>query len=166
MKMKLFGSRKSIVRSILVVVYLGLIVLMLFTGKQHTILIDNKDAKDGSYTAIDGMTVQIDKQEAYEYYPGDRDKAIVKGQKHKIKVELFEDGSIIEDTFTVPLGQDMVLLSVPKLVAKISPYVESFTIQQEQASAPDAGPRQSMQFGGDSPVVEDEAAPEAPLLIQ
>lgn len=165
MKMKLFGSRSSIVRTILVAVYLVLLVLMLVTGKRHTILIDNKDAEDGSYAAIDGMTVQIDAQEALEYYPGDRDKAIVTGQKHRIKVELFTDGTVIEDEFTLPLGQDMVLLSVPKLMAAISPYVENFTIQQEQASAPDSGPPQGYQFGGDSPVL-DEITPAAPVLIQ
>ena len=156
-------NRKLLVRSILVAAYIALLVLMLLTGKRHTILIDNKDAEDGSYLAIDGMSVQIDKQESSEYYPGDRDKALVNGQKHRIKVELFSDGKIVESSFTLPLGQDMVLLSVPKLVAGISPYIEPFTVQLEQASAPDAGPLQSTQFGGDTPPNPEEGPPTAAL---
>jgi len=157
---------KLLVRSILVVVYVAILVLMLLTGKRHTILIDNKDAEDGSYQAIDGISVQIDKQESAEYYPGDRDKATVNGQKHSIKVEIFSDGKIVESTFAIPLMQDMVLLSVPKLVAGIEPYTIPFTIQLEQASAPDAGPPQGMQFGGDTVPPPDAVAPTAPVLIQ
>lgn len=157
---------KLLVRSILVAVYIAILVLMLLTGKRHTILIDNKDAEDGSYLAIDGMSVQIDKQESSEYYPGDRDRALVNGQKHTIKVEIFSDSKVIESSFTVPLGQDMVLLSVPKLVAGVVPYIVPFSIQLEQASAPDAGPPQGMQFGGDTVPPVEETAPTAPVLIQ
>jgi len=157
---------KVLVRSILLLIYVAVLVIMLLTGKRHTILIDNKDAGDGSYLAIDGMSVQIDKQEAAEYYPGDRDRALVNGQKHTIKVEIFSDGKIFESSFALPLGQDMVLLSVPKLVAGIEPYIEPFSVQLEQASAPEAGPPQGMQFGGDSVPPAEEAAPTAPALIQ
>ena len=165
MKALSLKNPKVLVRSILILLYVALLVLMLLTGKRHTILIDNKDAEDGSYLAIDGMSVQIDKLESAEYYPGDRDRALVNGQKHTIRVEIFADSKVIESSFTVPLGQDMVLLSVPKLISGIEPYIVPFSIQLEQASAPDAGPPQGMQFGGDSPVVE-EAAPVAPVLIQ
>jgi len=57
-------------------------------------------------------------------------------------------------------------LSVPKLVAGLKPYFVPFTLQQEQAQAPDAGPAQSYQFGGDSVPPAEEAAPTAPTLIQ
>jgi hypothetical protein len=158
-------SPRFIVRSILVLVYVAILLLMLVTGKQHTILIDNKDAEDGSYLALDGISVQIDTLESSEYYPGDRDKALVIGQKHSIKVEVFSDGKIVEADFAVPFGQDMVLLSVPAFLSGVRPYIKPFTIQQEQAQVPDSGPPQGYQFGGDSPVL-DEAEPVAPVLIQ
>ena len=78
------SARSLIARSILLALYIAIMVLMVITGRRHTILIDNKDAPDGSYTAIDGMEVRINNQEALEYYPGDRDKAVVQGQRHKI----------------------------------------------------------------------------------
>jgi hypothetical protein len=165
MRAIVFKSRSFVVRSILVALYIALLVLMLVTGKRHTILIDNKDAADGSYLAVDGMSVQIDDQEALEYYPGDRDRAIVSGQKHKVKVEIFSDGKIVKAPLKLPFGQDMVLFSVPKLIAGIEPFVESFTILQAQESAPDSGPPQGYQFGGDSPVIDETEFAE-PALIQ
>ncbi|MCE1207275.1 MAG: hypothetical protein LWX00_07695, partial [Spirochaetia bacterium] len=80
-------SKKFIIRAILVAAYILLGILMVYSGKRHTILIDNKDAEDGTYQAIDGMSVQVDNLEAGEYYAGDRDKAVVKGQKHVIRIE-------------------------------------------------------------------------------
>ena len=165
MKAISFRNRSFFVRSILVAVYIAIVIIMLTTGKRHTILIDNKDSEDGSVLAIDGMSVQIDNQEASEYYPGDRDKAVVQGQKHRIKIEILSDGKIFESAFRVPLNQDMVLLEVPKLVAGVEPYLKPFTVLQEQTSAPAVDTPQSIQFGGDSPAV-DEAAPSAPALIQ
>jgi hypothetical protein len=158
-----FKSRSFIVRSILACVYLGLIALMMASGRQHTILIDNADAPDGSYTAIEGMAVQVNKLESSEYYPGDRDKAVVKGQRHKIKVELFMEGRIEERSFRVPFGQNMVIIYVPKLLAGLEPWLEPFTIKQQQQStaAEDQG-NQSMQFGGDTP----EDGPPVVELIQ
>ena len=73
-----------------------------------------------------------------EYYPGDRDKAVVNGQRHKIKVEIFSESKVVEQSFTVPFGQDMLILSVPKLVAGITPYVETFVPPTESAVPSDA----------------------------
>ena len=50
-------NRKLLVRTLLVVLYIGLALLMAVTGKRHTILIDNKDAEDGSYIGVNGMSV-------------------------------------------------------------------------------------------------------------
>jgi hypothetical protein len=158
-----FKSRVFIVRSILACVYLGLIVLMVVSGRQHTVLIDNADAPDGSYTAIEGMAVQVNKLESSEYYPGDRDKAVVQGQRHKIKVELFMEGRTEERAFRVPFGQDMVIIYVPKLLAGQEPWLEPFSInQQQQSTAAEDQGNQSMQFGGDTP----EDGPPPVELIQ
>jgi hypothetical protein len=129
------SSTRWIVRGALAAVYLAIMILMLVTGRSHTILIDNKGAADDSYLAVDGMEVQIDRQEALEYYPGDRDKAVVKGQRHTIKVEVFADGTVVEKQIRLPFGQDMVLLSVPKMLSGIEPWLEPFTPLQAQAQA-------------------------------
>jgi len=157
------SPRSLVARSILFVLYVAVILVMVFSGRQHTILIDNKDAPDGSYTAIDGMEVQIDNLEALEYYPGDRDKAVVQGQRHKIKVNIFMEGREFETSFRVPFGQDMILLSVPKLAAGIEPYFEPFTVLESIAS--DAANEAPVSYGADSPVALEEGPP-APALIQ
>lgn len=158
-------TRRYLVRGGLLVAYILLMVLMIFTGRRHTILIDNKDAADGSYRAVNGMEVSIDKQESSEYYPGDRDKALVQGQKHTIKINIFDDNSTIEKTFTVPLWSDMMIISVPKLVAGIEPWIEPFTmaeqIEEAQESSPPAG-EMSFQSLGDVPGPGGAAGAESP----
>jgi hypothetical protein len=144
--------KRIMIRSALALLYVALLALMLVTGKRHTILIDNKADPNGAYGAINGMSVQIDTLESAEYYPGDRDKAVVKGQRHHIKIELFDDEKVIERDFRLPLNQDMVLLSVPKLVAGIEPYIEPFTVQLEQAGMDQTAnqSQEHQQFGTDA----------------
>ncbi|MDD3981227.1 MAG: hypothetical protein RBT72_05600 [Spirochaetia bacterium] len=156
-------ARTLFARAILLVLYIAIMVIMVLSGRRHTILIDNKDAPDGSYMAIDGMEVQINNLEALEYYPGDRDKAVVQGQRHKIRVDMFMEGREFETTFRIPFGQDMILLSVPKLAAGIEPFFEPFTVLESMAS--EAANEAPLSFGGDSPVALEEGPP-APELIQ
>ncbi len=161
-------TRRHLVRGGLLVAYILLMVLMIVTGRRHTILIDNKDAADGSYRAVNGMEVSIDKQESSEYYPGDRDKALVQGQKHTIKINIFDDNSTIEKTFTVPLWSDMMIISVPKLVAGIEPWIEPFTMAEQIEEAQESGPpvgEMSFQSLGDVPGptgAEAEGVPPSP----
>lgn len=121
-------KKTIIVRSILVAVYILLAVIMFVTGRTHTVLIDNKNAEDGSYKAINGMVVTINNLKPSEFMKGDRDKFTVKGQTVKIKVESF-DGKV-DDTYSlkIPLVQDAVLISVPKLVNNIESPMENFSL--------------------------------------
>lgn len=148
-------KRRRLVRGGLLVVYVLLMVLMIFTGRRHTVLIDNKDAPDGSYSAINGMEVSIDRLESSEYYPGDRDKANIQGQKHTITVTTFDDNKTIQKSFTLPLWSNMMLISVPKLVAGIEPWIETFTvaeqIEEAQASGPPAGEMSFQSLGSVAP---------------
>ncbi|MCX7027258.1 MAG: hypothetical protein NT061_07230 [Spirochaetes bacterium] len=129
-------NKKLLVRTILVILYIGLALLMAVTGKRHTILIDNKDAEDGSYAGVNGMSVQIDKQEASEFYPGDRDKVVVNGARHSISVETFEDKKTTVQRFSISFSApEMVILSVPKMLAGREPWVEPFSALQEQNSS-------------------------------
>lgn len=133
-------TRRLAIRGGLLVIYVLLMVLMIMTGRRHTILIDNKDAADGSYSAINGMEVAIDRQESSEYYPGDRDKAMVQGQTHKIKVTIFDDNKTIEKEFKVPLWSDVMIISVPKLIAGVEPWIEPFTMAEQIQEAQESGP--------------------------
>jgi len=142
-------SKTFIIRALLVAAYILLGILMVYSGKRHTIIIDNKDAEDGSYQAIDGMSVQVDNLEAAEYYAGDRDKAVVKGQKHVIRIELFNEEKKIEKSFAVPFGNEMLILSVPKLVNNIEPFIEPFTALMEQNSQTEAQTPDQQHFGSD-----------------
>lgn len=110
-------KRPLIVKISLAVVYVTLAVLMFITGRSHTVLIDNRGAEDGSYSAIKSMTVTVNNNAPSEFMKGDRDKFTIKGQTLKIKVESF-DGKINDEyKLSLPLKQDSVLVSIPKLVA-------------------------------------------------
>jgi hypothetical protein len=120
-------TRRLFVRIGLVVVYVLLVAVVFVLGKGHTLLIDNKDLSDGSATAIDGILVSVDGREALELYAGDRDMVQLKGQRHRIDVELITGEKKIDGKrFSLPLDTDMLILSVPKLVAGQGSYIETF----------------------------------------
>ena len=124
------ASRKKtpIIRAVLITGYVLLGIVMFVTGRSHTVLIDNKNAEDASYKAINGMEVSINRLPPSEFMKGDRDKFIIKGQRLKIRVASF-DGQVDEVfNLKIPLTQDAVLVSVPKLVNKISGAVEPFSV--------------------------------------
>jgi hypothetical protein len=119
-------ARRSVIRAGLVAVGVGLAVLAFVLGRGHTILLDNKDAEDGSVSAFDGVLVTVDRQEELEMYLGDRLAATVTGQSHRITIEDFNGDTVVEKKIRVPLGQDMVLVSIPKLAAGIEPAFVPF----------------------------------------
>ena len=123
------ASRLSlIVRSIVAVVYLLLAVCMFVTGRSHTVLIDNYAAEDGSYKAIKSMTVTVNRNPPSEFMKGDRDKFTVKGQKLVIKVESFDGSADGVYTIKIPLAEDSVIVSVPRLTAGLDGAMEHFDL--------------------------------------
>ncbi len=118
--------RRWLIRAAAIAVYAGLIALVFITGKGHTILIDNKNAEDGSVPAIDGVMVSVDGREALELYKGDRDRENVSGQNHRVSVEIIADGRKIEKSIRLPIGEDILLLSIPMLVAGREPALIPF----------------------------------------
>ena len=128
-------NKKIIARSILVVLYLVLAIVMFLTGRTHTILIDNKGDDAGTYKAVKGMEVSVDKGEPVEFYKGDRDKFPVKSQKHTIDIEFFDGSEPVTFTVNIPVTYDYVLLSIPKYLAGIEPYMEEFDIYASNKAA-------------------------------
>jgi len=129
--------RRLAIRAALVAAFVGLTALVFVLGKGHTILVDNKDAEDGSARAIDGVMVAVDRQEALELYGGDRDKAVVMGQVHTVSVEVIADGRKLQKKIRLPIGEEMLLLSIPKLAAGLEPAVVPFVAPQ--AVVPEEG---------------------------
>ena len=128
MKLEFLKKRSFIIKSVVIVVYVLLAICMFVTGRSHTVLIDNKAAEDGSYKAIKSMTVTVNHNAPSEFMKGDRDKFTVKGQTVKLKVQSF-DGMIDEVyTLKIPMKQDTVLISVPKLTAGIEGAMEPFSL--------------------------------------
>lgn len=119
-------GRRIAVRAVLLAAYVALTAVVFILGKGHTILVDNKDAEDGSVQATDGVLVRVDRQEELELYAGDRDKAVVRGQTHTVTIEAIDGSSKVQKRIQVPLGEDMVLLSIPKLAAGIEPALAPF----------------------------------------
>lgn len=133
------NTRRWGIRAGLAVVYLATAVVLFITGKGHTILVDNKADPAGTYPAVRSAVVSINREKPMEFYPGDRDKFVVQGQKHKIRVKLLSGpgGEEREFEFSVPLSEDMTLLSLSKLMANVEPWTETFVAPtvQERAAA-------------------------------
>ena len=135
-------TRRMLVRGVLVVVYVGFMALAFYLGKGHTILLDNKD--DGSVKAFENVSVSVDGEEPIEFMSGDRDMTKVRAQRHTIKINI--NGKIVEKKINVPVGMEMALVSIPKLVAGVEPYVTPFVPMDQPAPAEDASAGNSTEF--------------------
>jgi len=131
------STRRWMIRAILAVVYLAAAALLFVTGKGHTILVDNKDDPSGTYSALRGAVVSIDRAKPMEFFPRDRDKFIVKGQSHRIRVKLIGGQEEKTFEFRVPLGEDMTLLSLPRMMAGAEPWIETFVAPTAEQRAAD-----------------------------
>jgi len=118
--------RRIIIRSILALVWIGAAVLLFVNFRGHTILVDNKGADDGSYAAVDLMKVSLDGGKGVEFFKNDRDRFTVVGSRHRLGVQFVDGRPAVEQEFTLPLGIDVFILSVPKLIAGVEPFLEPF----------------------------------------
>ncbi len=141
--------RRRWIRSGLLAVYVILIALSFLTGKSHTVLLDNKSTQDAE--APDGVLVAVNGGEQLELYRGDRDKATVQGQRLRVRLELF-DGTVTEKRLRLPLGQDLLLLSIPALLAGSGPVLVPFVPENV------ALPAEEQAFSSDQ-LTSDQAPP-------
>ncbi len=126
--------RRMVVRAAIAAVYLALGLWVFIGGRGHTLLLDNKSAEDGSYAAFNQVDVSVNGKEAIPLARRERDKALVVGQKHTIRFDA--NGKTYEASFRVPFGEDLILVSIPKLAAGIEPFWEPFrteTVPRPQA---------------------------------
>jgi hypothetical protein len=115
--------RRLFVRAALGVVYVLAIGMVFVWGKGHTLILDNKDTDDGSVKALESVSISVDGQEGTDLSSGDRDMAKVRGQRHWVEITL--NGQKYRTWITLPLTEDTLLLSVPRLVAG-RPGIETF----------------------------------------
>lgn len=128
------GFRRPFIRIVLILLWILLGVIIFFTGRGHTLLVDNQSAKDGSYKAFEMINVTVDNQNDEEIWEGERIRLTVAGAKHSIFVE-FDDGrEPVKREFVLPVKEDMYLLSVPKMIAGMD-FVEPFRIQDQVREA-------------------------------
>lgn len=115
-------GRKFFIRiaAVLIIIIIG--VVMFFIGKEHTILIDNFSQED--YKALDYFEVSVDGSPILDMSRMMREQFTVTGQKHTVLIQWEDEasGQMLAVTFkiTVPLMQDMVLLSVPTFMADMN----------------------------------------------
>jgi len=125
--------RRLIIRLALVVVWVSLGVLLFVFNRGHQILLDNRNLSSPEMRAPDMITVTVNKSKPLEFFRGDRDVVDVGGGTHHIKV-VFSDGKPpFEARFKLPLGPDMFILSIPKMINGIEPYFEVFRSNQQQS---------------------------------
>ena len=131
MKNKPLNRRRLFIRLILAVLWISLGVLLFVKNRGHTVLLDNRNVETPQLRAPDMIMVAVDKRNAMEFFRGDRDQVKVPGSRHTIRVE-FSDGTPPYDgQFSLPLGPDMFLLSIPKMLNGVEPYIEVFYTQPE-----------------------------------
>ncbi len=119
--MKIHLKRSFFIRLAVIVVVLAIAVTMFFIGKEHTVLIDNQ-SRNG-HKALDYFEFSVDGSAMLDMAPMMRELVNVTGQKHQVKLQYKnEDGKMMAVAFeiTIPLMQDMVLLSVPTFMADMS----------------------------------------------
>ena len=129
-----FNRRRLLIKLALVFVWVGLGVLLFVLNRGHQILVDNRNVESLNLRAPDMIKVTVGKGKGLEFFRGDRDIFDVGGGRQKIRVD-FSDGSPpFETSFVLALGPDMYLLSIPKMINGIEPYIEVFSSRQQAAA--------------------------------
>ncbi|MDR1248514.1 MAG: hypothetical protein LBK63_04335 [Treponema sp.] len=123
--------RKFIIRSALVLVWLLLGTALFIFNRGHTLLVDNRDLQDLGLRAPGLIRVSIDGGAPLEFLRGDRDRYSLAGSNHRIRIEFSDGEAPFEGTFTLPLRDDTYILSAPKLINGIEPFVEVFQMVRE-----------------------------------
>ena len=129
-------QRRFIIRLALVAFWIALGVLLFVLNRGHSILLDNRNLTSPEMRAPDMIKVTVNKLKPLEFFRGDRDIVEVGGGRHQITVEFSDGKPPFKTSFTLPLGPDMYILSIPKMINGVEPFFEDFgTMQQERRSS-------------------------------
>ncbi|MDR2786206.1 MAG: hypothetical protein LBB83_09865, partial [Treponema sp.] len=117
-------DRRTCIRVVLVLLWIGLGALFFVVYRGHTLLVDNRNTEDG-LRAPDLITVSVDRGKGLEFFQGDRDRFAVTGARHRIRIEFSDGTPPFEQEFRLPIRDDMYILSVPRMLKDL-PFVEVF----------------------------------------
>jgi hypothetical protein len=131
-------QRRLAIRLALVLIWIGLGVLLFVLNRGHSLLVDNRNVESPGLRAPDLIQVTVNKSGPMEFFRGDREIYRVGGGRHLIYIEFSDGTPPFEKSFTLPLGPDMFLLSIPKMINGIEPYIEVFYTQPESRNVDDA----------------------------
>ena len=125
--------RRTVIRLALIVVWIGLGVVIFVTSRGHSILLDNRNLSSPEMRAPDMIMVTVNKTKPLELFRGDRDVVDVGGGTQRIRVDFSDGKPSFEASFKLPLGPDMFILSIPKMINGIEPYFEVFRPNQQES---------------------------------
>lgn len=121
--------RKRIIIRITFIVVLILIGIFLYIiGKEHKVLIDNRDISVGDITYNAGTTykVRVDNQEIGVIKKGERKVARVAGVSHKIVVEEIKDKVLIgekyEKKFKLKINESATV-NIPAMINNANEWI-------------------------------------------
>jgi hypothetical protein len=123
--------RKSIIRLTLIIVWAVLLVALFVLNRGHTLLVDNRNVEALGLQAQDMILVTVDRGRPLEFLRGDRELFQIGGGRRRIYIEFNDGRPPFEAYFKLPLGPDLFLLSIPKMISGIEPYIEVFKTQPQ-----------------------------------
>jgi hypothetical protein len=126
--------RRLIIRLALVLVWFLLGTVLFIFNRGHTLLVDNRNLPDEGIRAPDLIKVSIDGGYPLEFFRGDRDRYNLGGTNHRILIEFSDGAAPFEGPFRLPLKDDMYILSIPRMINSMEPFVEVFhTVREDTA---------------------------------
>jgi hypothetical protein len=139
-------KRRVIIRAALVVFWICLGVLIFITNRGHTVLVDNRNLEAENIRAPDMIKVSVDGGKALEFFRGDRDIFEVGGSNHRIRIEFSDGTPPFEGKFSLDLMPDMFLLSIPRMINNIEPFLEVFQSEPQSREVEDEEWAQDAEF--------------------
>lgn len=130
-------NKRFYIRAVAIIIVILFAILMAFVGKQHTILLDNKniEVNGAELKALSIVEIQVDKQPSLELAKRDRDQALVQGQTHTFLVTYNDENweeIVLEKKVKVPFSEDMLIFSIPAFINDIDDvdsYLQPFEIE-------------------------------------
>ena len=122
------NRRRLMIRLSLIISWIGFGILLFISNRGHTLIIDNKD---DDIIRASNIKVTLDKGKSAVFSRGDRDLFNVSGGRHYLYIEYTDGTPPFETRFTLPLGPDMFLLSIPRITAGAENAIEVFHRQRE-----------------------------------
>ena len=113
-------TRRNGIRTVLVLLLVGLGVVLFALGKEHQVFLDNKALAVGGaeVPALESVRVTVDGGEPLEFAADDRDVVQTRGLRAQVKLEVLDGNGNVTKTVERSVSfsfEDRVMLSLPVL---------------------------------------------------